>query len=262
MAVMFERRSSASAIWARRVAVFSAVLLVVSGSGHRYGLVPTVAFFWLLGIVGTLAIIALLLASIGFFRLWEHGDRGGRASTRATLIAIAVLVPFAIGAFRAVTLPRLTDVSTDLGDPPGFFFAQFARAPDMNRVGSITSDQADLQAAAYPALTGRRYTLTVDRTKEIVTTVVRNLGWHIEGTPQEPLDAGRTTIEAAAPSPIFGFVSDVAIRIIDEGETSYVDVRSASRYGSHDLGDNAAKITRFFDELDAEIEALNNPVLR
>jgi hypothetical protein len=39
-------------------------------------------------------------------------------------------------------------------------------------------------------------------------------------------------------------------------------MRSATRYGPHDLGDDAAKITRFFDALDAEVQARNAPPMQ
>jgi uncharacterized protein (DUF1499 family) len=45
----------------------------------------------------------------------------------------------------------------------------------------------------------------------------------------------------------------VAIRLTDEGETTYVDMRSASRYGRGDFGDNARRIAGFLDALDAEM---------
>jgi uncharacterized protein (DUF1499 family) len=262
MTVIFERRSSASAIWARRLALFSAVLLVTSTAGHRFALIGTVPFFWLLGIVAGLALVSLLLAGIGFFRLWEYGDRGGRASTRAVLIALLVLLPFALGGFRLFTLPRLTDISTDTMDPPVFRLAAANRAAGMNPIGGISREDASQQDAYYPSATGRRYPLAVDRAHDIVLAVLRNLGWRVTRNPRMEIEAGEITIEAEARSPIFGFVSDVAVRIVDEGDSSYIDVRSVSRYGLHDLGDNAAKIDRFFAAVEAEILARNAPVVQ
>jgi uncharacterized protein (DUF1499 family) len=61
------------------------------------------------------------------------------------------------------------------------------------------------------------------------------------------------TIEALAHTPLLGFPVDVAVRLTDEGTSTYVDMRSASRYGRHDLGDNAARIAAFLGELDAEM---------
>lgn len=240
--------------------MFSAVLLLTSVAAHRFVFLETIPFFWILGIVAGLALVALLLAGIGFSRLWEYGDRGGRASTRAVLVAILVLLPFALGAYRVFALPRITDVSTDVEDPP--VFSRTIRPAGMNPIGPIPHENAEMQLVHYPAATGRLYPLLVDRAHEIAGAVVGNLGWRVTSNPQLQLEAREITIEAVARSPIFGFPSDVAIRIVDEGETSYIDVRSVSRYGMHDLGDNAAKIARFFDGMEAEIMARNAPVIQ
>ncbi len=55
---------------------------------------------------------------------------------------------------------------------------------------------------------------------------------------------------------MLGFPADVAIRLIDEGTSTYVDMRSTSRYGPHDFGDNAARIAFFLAELDVQVAYL------
>ncbi|MBN9035750.1 MAG: DUF1499 domain-containing protein [Rhizobiales bacterium] len=260
--LLIERRASASAVWARRIAVFAAVLLVTSTAGHRFGPVPTLPFLWLLLIVAGLAVLALLLAAAGFARLWQRGDRGGRASVRATLIAILVLLPFGFAAWRVYALPQLADVTTDTANPPDFFLAPGLRTAEMNPLRAWSDPEPGAQAEAYPTVTGRRYTLPLDRMQEMVATAADDLGWKPEEPATLSADGREATIELAAPSLVFGFVSDVAVRIVDEGETSYVDLRSASRYGRHDLGDNAAKIARFLDDLDTVIQATYTPTLQ
>lgn len=64
-------------------------------------------------------------------------------------------------------------------------------------------------------------------------------------------------IEAVATSFIFGFESDVVIRLIEEEEGTLVDMRSVSRFGPHDLGANAARIVSFMKELDETLQGLN-----
>jgi uncharacterized protein (DUF1499 family) len=60
-------------------------------------------------------------------------------------------------------------------------------------------------------------------------------------------------VTATATSFVLELPVDVAIRVTGDGETSFVDMRSASRYGRHDLGDNADRIVRFLRELDQEV---------
>ncbi|WP_099865170.1 DUF1499 domain-containing protein [Pararhizobium haloflavum] len=63
----------------------------------------------------------------------------------------------------------------------------------------------------------------------------------------------RAVLQGEASSPLLGLKSDVVIRLIEEEETTFVDMRSVSRYGDHDLGLNAWLIQRFLRELDAQL---------
>ena len=251
--VLAERRSSSFALWARRLATFSAVLLVVSSLGHRFGLVETIPFFWLLGLVGTLAAAALLLAGVGFFQLWTYGDRGGISAAIAALTALVVLSPFAVSAWRVYAHPRLSDISTDVADPPPLDAAAGLRTSEMNPVGPISAEDAALQADGYPDLTGRRYQLSADRVQELAAQLVLANGWTFEQPPSPSLDGGDSFIEALARTTFLAFPVDVSIRVTDEGDTTYVDMRSASRYGRHDFGDNARRINDFLLALDAAV---------
>jgi hypothetical protein len=253
LVVFAERRSSSAALWASRLASFSAVLFVVSGLGHRFGLVETIALFWLLGVVGTLAVAALLLAGAGFFQLWTFGDRGGISAANAVVVALVVLAPFLISAYRVYAYPRLSDVSTDTADPPPLDAAEKLRTSDMNPVALISAEDAALQADGYPDLTGRRYQLSADRVQELAANLVLARGWTFTRPPTPPLSGGDSFIEALARTMILALPVDVSIRITDEGDTAYVDMRSASRYGRHDLGDNAARIGEFLLALDAAV---------
>ena len=47
-----------------------------------------------------------------------------------------------------------------------------------------------------------------------------------------------------------GFRDDVVIRVRPAPDGARVDVRSASRYGRHDLGTNAARIRSLLDDID------------
>jgi hypothetical protein len=60
-------------------------------------------------------------------------------------------------------------------------------------------------------------------------------------------------IQATHRTPVFGFLSDVLIRLSEEEATTVVDIRVRSRYGDHDLGSGSALIGAFFDTLDKEL---------
>ena len=253
MVVLAERRASRGARWASRFATFSAVLLVVSTLGHRFDLVETVGLFWLLGLVALLAVMALLLGGAGLFDLWMNGDYGGMSAARAIGLALLVLAPFGFSAWQVYAYPQLSDISTDVADPPPLEAAITLRTMAMNPVAPISAEQGQLQQDAYPDLTGRRYPLSADRVEELAASLVLANGWQFTRQPTPPVDGGDSFIEALAMTKVLALPVDVSIRVTDEGDTSYVDMRSASRYGAHDLGDNAARITDFLLALDAAV---------
>ena len=98
-----EPRDSRSATWSRRFASFSAVLLLTAGIAHRLDVLETAGFIPVLAMVCVLALLALLLAARGFYRLWHFGDRGGRNVTLGSLVALIVLVPFAVFFYRGLS---------------------------------------------------------------------------------------------------------------------------------------------------------------
>ena len=70
-------------------------------------------------------------------------------------------------------------------------------------------------------------------------------------TPKEDGDQGR--IEAVARAPVFGQEDDIVIRVLAEPSGASLDIRSSSRFGSRDLGQNAARIRAFFAALDQSV---------
>ena len=252
--VILERRSR-STWWSRRIAVFAAVLFAMAALCHRHELIDTVTLFWIVGGVGTLAVLGLGLAAAGLSQIWREGDLGARDGVIGVLVALLVLAPFFVSGYRFFAYPALNDVSTDLADPPRFTFLQAARTPQMNPLGPIGEAAAALQQERYPEITGRRYDLAADRILGIVRQLTADRGWTVVYAPniarEEPV-AGDATFEAVAYSLLLAIPSDVAIRIVDEQGSTYVDMRSASRYGLHDFGDNARRIDAFLSDLDTE----------
>jgi len=75
----------------------------------------------------------------------------------------------------------------------------------------------------------------------------------VERSPQAGRRDGQ--IEAVARTPIMGFRDDVAVRIRTTRDGALIDVRSASRYGKHDLGANASRVRSLLEDVDEEISA-------
>ncbi len=242
------RRIAGAASWLAR---FTALFLLVSVAAHRFGQILTPEFFWLLATGALLAILALMLAVAALRRAWRHGETGSGRAAGALALALMMLAPYGFAGWQVWRLPALDDVTTDPLDPPQFRRLQ-RRAEGMNPADAISDAEARLQAEAYPGVTGRRYPAAPDMVERALANLLNARGWQVRGR-REGAAGLEMTIEATGRTAIFGFPFDIAIRITDEEDTTYVDLRSASRYGAHDLGSNAARILDFMTELDLEM---------
>ncbi|KFB10725.1 DUF1499 domain-containing protein [Nitratireductor basaltis] len=253
MVAIIEQRYAPAAYRARGVASFALVLAVSSALAHRYDLVETLPFLWLIAICGLLGLTGLVLAISGFVQMWQHGWRGLGAATLGLFLSVLVLVPYGVSLFNIVTNPQLVDISTDLQDPPEFQAAERLRDADANPVTALDAARAERIAKSYPDITGRRYEFARESVEDVLDELIADRGWKVTARGGDP---AVTTIEAVAKSYLLGFDSDVVIRIEDQDNATFVDMRSASRYGSHDMGENAERIRRFLTELDKRLQEL------
>ena len=122
----------------------------------------------------------------------------------------------------------------------------------MNRIGQISPEAAELQFHSYPEVSGRRYEASMDRVLSAVAAVVAAKRWALRKALPAELEGGEFSFEAEAPTFLLRLPSDAALRLTDEGESVFVDLRLNARYGSHDLGDGARRIHGFMSALDAE----------
>lgn len=234
------------------------MLLATVWIGHHFGMVETIGYLWILGLTALIAASALLFAIFAFARLWNDGDRGGRDLTLGALLALLTLAPYALVAWWLTAYPALRDLSTDLDDPPRLEVS--SRTAEMNALVPATPGEKRLQAENYPLVTTHRYDLPFEDVLAAVEAVVARQGWRVEPMPASVGQAQITT-NAIASSFVLELPADIAIRVSDEGEAALVDMRSASRYGRYDLGDNAARIERFLSELDQEVAGRIGPAL-
>jgi len=251
MTTIAERQTSRAAGWSRRIGAFSLVLLLTAFAGYRLDLVDTPPFLWVLALVALLSALALLLAGLALSRLWNFGGRGGRDLSVGALLALLVLAPYGVAAYWATIYPPLRDISTDLDDPPVLDTSD--RTGAMNAVSPPTPGEQGLQADAYPLVTGRSYNLPFETVVDAVETVLDRRDWQLTAPYPDINGQSEATINAVARGFVLGLPADVAIRVSDDGDAIIVDMRSASRFGRYDLGDNAARITDFLGELDQEV---------
>lgn len=247
---------SSLASWARNLAVFAVVVVVVSIVIVRFDFLemkPAMATFF-----GGLAIsgLSILFGLAGFAAIWQNGSRGMARILLAFLIDGAILAYPAYQALLYSRLPHIYDITTDPIDPPRFDALSRLRTGD----GTNTAVYAGLYSAEqqrqlYPDIEPIELEIPVDRAYAIARQLVIKRKWTVidEREPQPPRRIGR--IEAVARTPIMGFREDISIRVVPDGEDSRVDIRSASRYFDSDLGSNAARVTKFIDDLNTAADA-------
>ena len=253
MVAIYPEHHSRSARWSRRFAVLAVLLFVTAGAAHRFDRLPTETFLLVIGVVALLVLVSLIAFAVGFQRMWTRGNKVGSNLVVAALFLVGVLVPIGVLAYHGATTPMLYDISTDLQEQP-LLGRGSKRTEFMNLPHAMTAEEIAAHRAGYPDLVGHSYALPGARMREIITTLVTERGWEI--TRPFPFPSGpAATLDAVAGTFLLGFPSDVAIRVADEDTATFVDMRSASRYGRHDFGDNAMRIKRFFADLDAAVLA-------
>lgn len=248
-----EEPTSRLAIWARRCAFFALTATLLSVLIVRAGileLVPALATF-----AGALvfAVIGIVLAFGAFVVVWKDGIRGmGHAFAAIGIGAALIAYPAYLG-FVATKLPMINDITTDALDPPRFDV--LARLRPRGTVEYAGLYAAELQREAYPDIEPLIVNAEPKAAYDAAMAVILRRKWRVvvDRPPQPPRREG--VIEAVARTPIMGFRDDVAVRVRREDEGSRIDVRSASRYGRHDFGANAARIRSLLEDIDDRLTA-------
>jgi len=246
---------SSLASWARNLAVFSVVAVLVSILIVRFGFLeikPALAtLFGALACAG----LSILLSFAAFVAIWQNGSRGMSRILLALLISAAVLAYPAYLGLQYRRLPPIHDITTDPIDPPRFEALARLRTGGANTAVYAGLYSAEQQRLAYPDIETVELDVPVQRAFDVTMQLVTKRKWLVidERAPQPPRRIGR--IEAVARTPIMGFREDVSIRVTPDGDGSRVDIRSASRYFESDLGSNAARILRLIEDINSAVDS-------
>lgn len=230
------------------VALGSAAAMVFSGIGYRLDLYHFRTGFAILGWAFWFALGAAILSVVGL------AVAGGKP--RGTLVA--ALAGFAIGVVAAYvpwsfkqtagSLPYIHDITTDTANPPEFVAAARLRRPDEHPVKYDGKEVADLQQKAYPDLAPLATAAPREKVFEAAKAAIAQMGMHLVEA-----DAAQGRIEANQTSLLYGFTDDMVVRLATDGQGTKVDVRSKSRVGRSDLGQNAKRIRTFLQKLQANL---------
>jgi uncharacterized protein (DUF1499 family) len=237
--------------------IAGAVLVVISGPIHRFGVAGFQPALLLLAGGALLLVLGALLGIVGFLAALAKGTPISKGGTALAIVIGLGLLGYLLSWLRAgMAVPPIHEISTDLQSPPPFVAVREIRAklPGVNPVeyvveqpgrnGTINVPQA--QREAYPDIQPLQLAMPPAEAFKRVDAAARSLGWEIVASVPEE---GR--LEATEATRFFGFKDDVVVRLRAEGGGTRVDVRSKSRVGVGDLGANAARVRKFLAAVDS-----------
>lgn len=224
------------------------LVVIVSGPGARFG-------FWHfetgLTLITQIQWPALVVAGLALFALITSLFTARSLAPLAMLAvisgAVASYVPIKMNQLFEEN-PFIHDITTDFNTPP-----EIVAAANLNRenppdyVGLDTMPRSDItieqaQRDAYPDIKSRKINVRIDQMKMSVAKILRQMDMDI--LRQGASDDG-WVVEAVYTSTWFGFSDDFIVRLMPDGPTTIIDVRSKSRVGGSDLGANAKRIRSF-----------------
>lgn len=237
-------KRSALIILGTLLSVAGALSVILSGYGYQWGWWNFGTGFSMIPWGTGAAVIGGILAGIGYFRKENRFQNEKIAAAMAMLLALVALVNIGYWFLQVQQgYPPIHDISTDTLNPPEFDAIVPLRADAPNPPEYIREDGvAAAQKAFYSDIETLMVPLEYDAAYDRALAIARDMPWQIVG---ENKAEGR--IEAYHKLPWYGFIDDVVIRV-DTAETgSKVDVRSKSRIGRGDLGENANRIREYLE---------------
>lgn len=255
MATLAPYPRTALASWCRRVALFSASIILIALVLHRFGSMDTPLAAGLFATALAGAVLAFLLGIGAVIVIWRRGAAGAWSTAAGIAVSLAIFAwPASVIPFY-LRMAHLNDVTTDTEHPPEFAALARDRARGANPVAYPGAGYAAQQAQTFPQLQAMVVRRPADEVFDAVGEAARRLHWRI--VAEEPPERGRASghIEAEDRTLILGFVDDVAVRVAADAGQTRIDVRSLSRYGRYDFGRNAQRVRDFYTELHARLEA-------
>jgi Protein of unknown function (DUF1499) len=227
-------------------------LVMLALGAARFGGVPPLNAMVLLGLGILCAVLAIIAACGAFATIWQRGAPGTSLAVRGLLLSLLILGWPAYMATKALTLPPLHDISTDLLEPPSFARSRAALdARDGLAPPEYDRTRAEDQQEGYPDLRPALLEQPAQEVMAIVAQAVTNLGWSVIDSSNPTGRTGIGRIEAISRTALFRFSDDITIRIRPGAGDTRIDVRARSRFGQHDFGANAARIRALVAEIDA-----------
>jgi uncharacterized protein (DUF1499 family) len=243
--------------WTSRIALFSVGVLAIAIVLHRLFSLPTPVALNLGAVSFAGAALSLLFALFAAVGIWRSGRPGTSRIVLGTLVSLGLVMWPLVYLPRYEGLPEINDITTDPANPPAFTISAGERGMGANPIAYPGAAFAAAQAAAYPDIKPIEINRSSDEAFELASDAIRRLKMKIVRQDPPDLEAGKPgIIEAVDRTMIMGFYDDVAVRVAGDDEHARIDVRSASRYGRHDLGRNADRVRQILKEVVVRMESV------
>lgn len=241
------------------ISILGAVVFGISGLGYQW-------HWWNLGMGFTLLRWGFYIAFAGgiisiFGAIIARPNRPVRGFEYACIgivLSIAICGTAWFFQHRAATAPPIHDVTTDIQNPPQFKAVLPLRAHAPNKSAYFGSDTvswhgkritvSQAQREAYPDIVPVKLSVSTEQAHKYALAAAKEMNWW----KIQAADESDGRIEATSTIPWFGFKDDIVIRITNSGSNSRIDIRSDSRLGYSDIGENARRIRHYMKLLEKE----------
>ena len=248
---IIEEPYSKAALLSRRLAVFSLAVACIGILGVARG----VALIAVLGGAAAIACGAILLAFLAFAIIWRSGYNGAGQALAGLILATLLLAYPAYLAQQAMRLPRLSDISTDIADPPSFSLSHAALAArGDNTPPSVAIARRKAQIKAYPQI--QPILLDLDAKEAFDASRGGAGGKRLEDRRTEA--AGRAGWSWPYRCHRHQFCPRLPIRHHVEAKAARwsdaIEIPSVARFGPYDFGANPRNIANFEAALEALVD--------
>lgn len=239
-------RTSRLASWARRFGSFALPLAVIPILLHRNQTINSDTFLAIETLAIIVAAFALLFGLAAYIRLWFTGDMGWGRATSGVIMGGICLTPLIGIAYFSQMYPVTADVATNGGQS-----LEMVRFEGGQRIEALAQDEV---VRVFPNAVAREYPVRVNDLFRLVAAEVTNRGWEVLRREPPLLDLVEGQINALEFTWL-GFSDEIAVRVVANGESTQLVMRSGSLFGIHDLGKNGRRIESFMLAMD---EAVTN----
>ena len=233
--------------WIKRLGILSAFAFPVAVIAYRQDLMGFGTGLKLIQAGALLGAVIFVVGTIYFFVNKKKNPNAARSAVIGAAIALVPVVPLALQAQKASSLPFIHNISTDTVNAPTFHELLNHRLPTDNPHHYDAEKLAPLQKEAYPNVKTLRSSLTLSQALSKSEEIAKSLGWEIVN-----VDPAKGIVEATETTALWGFKDDVVVRITQDGQDTLIDLKSVSRFGGSDLGVNAARIETFLEAFAGE----------